>query len=1014
MINVFSGILNNDDNPAQVGVGQHIAAKNVRFYGGGNGLICENVRGNYHISNSSLPAGTNETIGAFYDQKNSRIFWFNYNSYGNNGIYVIDTQTDTITKVFLCNTDSATDILNFSLNYPVHSVAIVYRTSGDGDLLYWTDGNNRPRYLNIDTVASLAPFTEDMINAAKNAPLTPPSGLYQNDATVTTNSLKKKLFRFCYRWVYANGEKSTFSPISAEPLPIDDDNPTIQNDPTKNNNIEITMYSGGDDSVSIELAVQESLGNVWGNFKLVDVFQYADYNINPDSTFTFDFYNNIAYTEIPVEETDLYFSWLPNKANTLEALNGNVIIYGGITDGYDKLQRSDVDVELTCEETVVPDTYGFCYKWSALYRFGLVYFDDRGKTNGVVSFVGDPLDTTDFSIDTTDFGLSGQTTLIPRINASINHTPPTWATSYQWVRTQNAVTNSFIYYATNDYQVDGNYIYLGIQSLVEQKLKNTGFIPSYEFTPGDRVRVLAYYGITGSGVNIFEYNTQLDIEILGTETRVMTSPASDGLFLKCQKPSTFPSQPFILRMLIEIYTPSVTADYTKQVFYEFGQKYDIYTSGGSRYHRGQLQDQTALQAATFSFVEGDVYFRNRLFDSILTLIKFQSYIQDVNYSDYFSSAVNSNGRGWAIDENAANEYNSVLVRWGGKYQSGTNLNQLNIFRPSDFDEVDRSKGDIQRFKVRDRILRVFQDRGIGQYGIYARFIKNNEGNNELVTTNEIITTNNINYYAGIYGLCGYPTNLTTTQIADYFNDVVTGRAIRLSGDGMTDLGLLYKGQYTFAQYVTPYNQAQTRTNGSTAKVMGFFDFFENEFHTILQQSTTLSPRHYSFNEGRNAFCCDEYDYHPEWAIGAENYFYTWKDGVIYKHNNTTDYCNFFGVQYDATVTIVFNQNLLQKKSWNSLTEFASDTWDCPTIYTNVNTYGSQRQETNLVAAEFINYEGNPSASIKRDVNSPGGKINGGYMKGNWLVVKLRKQNAENLINLTSVTARFTDSPLNIT
>ena len=41
------------------------------------------------------------------------------------------------------------------------------------------------------------------------------------------------------------------------------------------------------------------------------------------------------------------------------------------------------------------------------------------------------------------------------------------------------------------------------------------------------------------------------------------------------------------------------------------------------------------------------------------------------------------------------------------------------------------------------------------------------------------------------------------------------------------------------------------------------------------------------------------------------------------------------------------------------------------------------------------------------------KINGNFMKGNYLVVKFQRQNAQNLITLSEVSARFTDRPLTV-
>lgn len=1025
----FSGLMNNDDEKQDVLPNQHIAATNGRFTGGQNGLTFQNIKGNYEIPNASLPAGTNECIGSFFDSVNQRIIWFNYNSNGDNGIYQLALQSDTVTKIFLCGTDSATDILNFNLDYPVHSCSLVYRTTGDGDLLYWTDGYNRPKYINIDTVATLAPFTANMITAAKISPYQPPSfpnatGTndvfgYFSDSSINYNSVRNRFFRFAYRWTFKNKEKSTLSPISTVPLPwlIDPNNQGLE---TIYNYIKVIVYSPNEeDYQSIELFGQESINNVWGDFFLIEKFDRDDYSIPVNSSFTYNFYNNSVYTFLAPEESDLYFDWLPDKANTQELLNGNVIIYAGITEGYPNLQRSEVDVVIVSAlKTLDPVLVTIpnpapVFKWGTNVRFGLVYNDQFGKSNGVISFLSDSIDTTDFAVTTPSYpGQSPSATIqVPEIFADINHLPPSWANTFQWVRAD--LTPKFVQWVTSDYQTDINYLYLCIENLIEMNNKSK-FLPSYEYTPGDRVRILASYG---GDNNTTAYSIQNDFPIYDVVKRIMTSPASDGSFLKVPRPASYPSAGYVAKMLIEIYTPVANEKESQQLYYEWGQEYGIYESGGVRYHDGQIQNQTISQPARFSWTNGDVYIKRRAFYSVLPISDSSTYnyfdAMDANWNDYVASAINANGRGWVINENAATEYNPVLLRWGGAYQPGTNINALNRFRPADLDEIDRAKGDIRRLKSRDRILRVFQDRAVGQFGVYARFIQNNQGQAELVTTNEIITTNNINYYQGVFGLCGYPTNLVSTTIADYFTDVVTGRGIRLSGDGVTDLGVLYKGQYTLSSYVTPYNKELLRANGKIAKVMAFFDFFNKEYHTVLQAGTgggtTTTDKHFSFNEARKGYCCDAYDYHPEWATGANDMIYAWKDGVIYKHDSST-YCNFFGQQFGCDITVVFNDNLLEKKSWNAISEVANAVWYVPELQTNTLSYGTTPQQSSITAAEFRLLEQMPSATIKRDANSRGGKWNGGFMKGNYLTAKFRVENASDFVSLSELIVRFTDSP----
>lgn len=1007
----FSGILNNDDRQADILPAQHIAATNIRFTGGQQGLTAENIKGNVLIANSNLPAGTNECIGAFFDQVGQQIIFFNYNSNTNHGIYSYSVQSGTVTQIFRCGVNSATDVLTFNLDYPITSVVLVYRTASEGDLLYWTHGYNRPMYLNLATVSALQPFTANMLYAAKTPPLVPPGVAYTSDATKNYNYVKNRYFRFAYRWVYANNEKSTFSPTSTVPLAAGVVEPELNVAPNTNNVIQATVYSAETaDFEIIEIYGQEFNGTVWGDFFLIDSINKDDIGPIPFN-YTFSFYNDGVYNTVLPAESDLRWDWLPDKANCLELLNGNTIIYGGITEGYDPILREDVDVQITTSLTSLSNTtVQPVWKWSNNERLGLVYFDQFGKTNGVVSYLGDPaIDTTNFNITTPQYSGQSSGTVspsVPKISASINHLPPNWAVSYQWVRIDNAPP-FFLQYVTNDYQEELGFSYFCIQYLIDNNTK-TGFLPSYEFTPGDRLRVMASVNINTNAITSF--STQYDFQILEVVDRVMTggNPAETGKFIKCVTPGTPPTPAYSSRMMIEIYTPPSNINDSTAIFYEWGQRYAI--TGG--YHMGQLQNQTASQPALFEWTNGYLYYKNR--KTFLVLIGLGlNYIYlgcaDRNYNDYQPSKANSNSRGWAIDENASQQYFPVTSRWGGSYVQDTDINNLNRFYPENLDTIDRAKGDIRRFKQRDRILRVFQDRGVGQYGVYARFIQNNEGNPELVTTNEIITTNNIQYYQGIFGLGGYSTNLCSSPLADYFTDVVTGRGIRLGYDGMTDLGVLYNGQYTFPALVTPYNRAVTRSNGATAKVMAFFDTFDGDFHTILQTPSGGTGYHFAFNEPRNGYVCDSYSYLPEWAICANDTIFTWDAGNLYIHNSST-YCNFFGTQYGADITVVFNENLLLKKSWNAISEVASGIWACPVIYSNVMSYGTIRQETSLVDAEFTLLEGMPSAVIKRDANSSGGKINGNFVKGNWLVVKFSKTNATNLITLNEISARVTNSP----
>jgi len=373
-------------------------------------------------------------------------------------------------------------------------------------------------------------------------------------------------------------------------------------------------------------------------------------------------------------------------------------------------------------------------------------------------------------------------------------------------------------------------------------------------------------------------------------------------------------------------------------------------------------------------------------------------IIESSFSDVYNLITNSNGRVTVVDKNAQEVRNDVLVRWSLPYIQNTNINGSNTFRGENFDEVDREKGAIQRFKTRDKFLRVFQNKGVGRYGIYSKYIRNNSGQNELVVTDEIITANNIQYFLGEFGMGGEYCGLASSQSADYFTYPVTGEQIRLANDGMTNLSETYKGQFVLSGLLSPYNQTYLRADGSKAKILAYYDFLEEQFVTLLQGGTkgavTINDYAFSFNEVRNGFC-SYYDYNnPDWFICAENVTYSWKNGNFYIHNDVANSCRFYGTQYYPSIKLVFNDAMTVKKTMLSIGYEASGIWAAPTLG---DIYTSQTNpQTNLLQQSLIKSfdveldEGRYICTLLRDANSMSNAntalLEGDYLQGFYIVI----------------------------
>lgn len=375
-------------------------------------------------------------------------------------------------------------------------------------------------------------------------------------------------------------------------------------------------------------------------------------------------------------------------------------------------------------------------------------------------------------------------------------------------------------------------------------------------------------------------------------------------------------------------------------------------------------------------------------------------IIESSFSDKYNIIINSNSRPSIYDRNAQQNYYPASFRWSLAYQYGTIINNTNRFYLENFDTLDLSRGDIQRMKARDRIIRFFQNRGCCEKGVYNSFVKDSQNQDILVVTSSILTINNVKYYEGEFGMGTNYTGLVSGKIQDYFPDVVRGYWMRLSNDGLIPVSELYKGQFLIRNLITPFNGNNfVRPDGGTANIFGYYDYLEEECHYVFQAGTyngqTITGHNVSFNERRNSFT-GFFQAIPEWIISAEEDTFSWLNGKLYIHNNTTNYTNYYGVQYYPSITLVFNDKAAVKKSFLSLGYQSNNFWQALNIgdvYTSqFNPQTGLQQISQLLTVDQEIQENVYYGAFKNDANSNLNPImglnEGDFLKGNWIVVKL--------------------------
>lgn len=108
-----------------------------------------------------------------------------------------------------------------------------------------------------------------------------------------------------------------------------------------------------------------------------------------------------------------------------------------------------------------------------------------------------------------------------------------------------------------------------------------------------------------------------------------------------------------------------------------------------------------------------------------------------------------------------------------------------------------------------------------------------------------------------------------------------------------------------------------------------------------------------------------YSFIPDYMIGMNNYFYSFKGGNLYRHNANPLRNNFYGVQYGSMVKSVFNDAPLENKLFKTISIQGDDTW-AASLITDIQDSGdvqlSWYEKKEQVYFAFIRNTGSTPAS----------------------------------------------------
>lgn len=573
-------------------------------------------------------------------------------------------------------------------------------------------------------------------------------------ANIVNYSLSSKNILYRARYIFLDYEQSVYGAISLMPLAKSIYNQFIfinYDDKWLNDLNYLSTIR------KVRLAASEDNGVTWGDFLELDRYEFA--------TLGSRFYNYSGqelFLSVAPSTALLPFHAVPLKAKSM-AYIGERVWLGSITEGYDSITPDVVatvkyrDVKNTSYYNFKPyvSTYGFKYGYKGY--FGIVYYDNADRKSGVSVISQRPVKVP-YLFELNFFNQLGSEAFVPYFELVINHEPPSWATKYQIVITQDAVVNDYlVFFPTLIYKVDAQlaqsfsfpvYWEIDMSSIAYYINEiNIGAEISYTFQKGDRLRVLAKVDGT-----IFK--TQYDYAILRT--------TGDKLYIQYDSTAPFENGAFValgLNCWVEIYSERDQAEDLQQIYYEIGACYEVESvlNNGliKKRHKGLTQDQSyggsPLNINTPAIVQienGGCYYRRReqyyIIPPAITYINngVPGYIYSNTPNEYRANIYNGFGRANNIAL-IGRIYRPTAHKFTNRYIAGTETNGLCAVEPANDRQYNTNYGSMTKMIVLNNdVLRLIFAGG-SQMSIYVNqgLIRQAQGANPIISVIDDVAAN---------------------------------------------------------------------------------------------------------------------------------------------------------------------------------------------------------------------------------------------------------------------------------
>jgi hypothetical protein len=296
---------------------------------------------------------------------------------------------------------------------------------------------------------------------------------------------------------------------------------------------------------------------------------------------------------------------------------------------------------------------------------------------------------------------------------------------------------------------------------------------------------------------------------------------------------------------------------------------------------------------------------------------------------YNNTSVDFGVKAYLVEDSTTQQHRFNSLIYSGVFNSRTGVNNTNQFSVADdiTRSLDPSVGSIQKLYAEDTNLIIFQESKVSRALIDKDAIYSAEG--QPMTTSGAQVIGQVQQYAGNYGISTNPESFAVYGYRKYFVDKNQNVVLRLSQDGITEIS---------AYGMIDYFRDNLSLIGSAGRIIGGWDMYNKQYVVSLQPPDTEEFQTLSFDEDCTGWT-SRFSFKPDLSGSLRNNFYTFKNANIWRHyadptTTLVNYCNFYGVQYDANVTLIFNPEVSMSKNFNTLNYEGSTGWALAELYSN--------------------------------------------------------------------------------